>query len=153
MKKLFFPLLVFVTVIFASWLYLRIQVWNNPEFFPAEATLIYLRDSSMYLGMLRAVSLLFWGFGAWQLWSSGRAAYIWGAAVLYAGFLLMDGFLLVSQYYEYKLANEIWESAFPMRLFKGIPEAFAYLVFNAFVVWLLTDSRKKRARLETQFYA
>ncbi|MBE2209000.1 MAG: hypothetical protein IAE84_15515 [Saprospiraceae bacterium] len=153
MKKLFFPLLILAAAVFGIWLYLRIQVWSNPEFFPAEATLIYLRDSSMFLGMLRAVSLLFWGFGAWQLWSSGRAGYIWAAAVLYAGFLLLDGYLLVSQYYAYKLTHEIWESAFPMSLFKGIPEAVAYLIFNAFVVWLLFDSRKKRARLEMQFYA
>ncbi|HRD79301.1 MAG TPA: hypothetical protein PK198_21460 [Saprospiraceae bacterium] len=153
MKKLFFPLLILAAAVFGIWLYLRIQVWSNPEFFPAEATLIYLRDSSMFLGMLRAVSLLFWGFGAWQLWSSGRAGYIWAAAVLYAGFLLLDGYLLVSQYYAYKLTHEIWESGFPMSLFKGIPEAVAYLIFNAFVVWLLFDSRKKRARLEMQFYA
>lgn len=147
MKKLFFQVLAVAVIAFASWAYLRNSIWNNPNLYPDELLMIYARDSSAFFMLLRMFFLAMWGWGVYQVWTSGKVVYAWLAGGIYAAFLLLDCLVLGIHYLQYKAENQPWEAAWPISLFLALPEAILTLFFNAVSVWFLKKSRAKRQQM------
>lgn len=152
MKKAYFQTLSIALFAFCTWTYMRNSVWHNPDLYPGEVLMIYVRDSSAFFMFLRGSFVALWAWGAYLMWTTHKSVYIWLAVGFYAGFLLFDNLILGTQYLQYKVVNEPWEAAFPISIFRGIPEAFLTVLFNIFAVWMIKKGRERRRQLEEVDY-
>ncbi|MBK8564314.1 MAG: hypothetical protein IPN76_13495 [Saprospiraceae bacterium] len=152
MKKTYFQIMAVAIILFATWTFMRNSIWNNPDLYPGEVIMIYARDSSSFFIALRLFFVAMWGWAAYLMWTTGKMVYTWVAVAVYAAFLLIDNLVLGTHYLQFKVENEPWEAAFPMSIFRGIPEAFFTILFNVFAVWTLKKGREKRHQLEEVEY-
>jgi hypothetical protein len=148
MKKTYIQIMAVALILFATWTYMRNSIWDNPDLYPGEVIMIYARDSSSFFIALRLFFVAMWGWAAYLMWTTGKSVYMWVSVLVYAAFLLLDNLVLGMHYLNYKVENEPWEAAFPMSIFRGIPEAFFTLLFNAFADWTLKKSIAKRRQME-----
>lgn len=126
----------------------RNLIWWDVALTPADKIMIYQRDSGNYFVILRMIFLLLCIWGAYLIWTTGKAGYLWATTFAYASFQIADSVVLGHHFLQFDLATEPWKTRHFFCVTQGVAEALMQILFWTFVARFLGELKQKRVQLE-----